>query len=730
MNRETAVEPQDRLGPLFTRGPARGRIVNRKVIPSPAVRGRAREGAPPPSPPPHRGGGNSKDPRVHAFSSESSECGPVGSDGGTASPLEWMPFPAAAVRKRFLASLLLPVLLVAGSLCAQAPEASQKTKAEVKGFSVPIEVREQYLGKSGERTVVRFSLSAPREELRKAGADRPRVFTFYIGGSVKDAGGKEVDTFRLPIEVDLTDEAAGKPLTASFLRALPAGKLTATLTLETVTGQSAGLRAITIEVPAMASEFVASDAGTGPGGLPTAAAVILESENLAPAARDGSLVKISAPKKEVPVGLIRVEAEVKPPVERVEFYLDDKKILAKNRPPYTVEVDLGTIPKRQTLKALGYDKRGNFIDVDAWAINERDSKLAVRLLDLPKKSDSGKIELKISVQSISGGVVKSVKLYADNDLLKEWTAPPYTATVSEKQIQRATLLRATAVDDEGKEFSDFKFLKGDGGFLSKIEINLVELNVSVFDKENHFVKELKKDDFEVLEDGLIQSVGSFEFAPNLPLSLGLIIDGSGSMKDAMPTVKQAALGFVSRLIGEKDQGFVIEFREAPTLLSPMTKSRADLQRAISEARAGGGTAMNDSIVMGLYQFRATPGRKALVVLTDGKDNHSWTDHDTLRRYARTAGIPIFIIGLDMSIFDMALKSKLKDLSADTGAEAFFIGKAAELDDIYKTIETELRSQYFMSYLTESKKKEDQFRTVEVRLKKPGLRAKTIRGYFP
>jgi VWFA-related protein len=162
----------------------------------------------------------------------------------------------------------------------------------------------------------------------------------------------------------------------------------------------------------------------------------------------------------------------------------------------------------------------------------------------------------------------------------------------------------------------------------------------------------------------------------------------------------------------------------------MTKSRNDLLRAVGEARAAGGTALYDSMVMGLYQFRAIPGRKALVVLTDGKDNHSWTDHDTLRRYARTAGIPIFVIGLDLSLFDMSLKSKLKELSADTGAEAFFIGKATELEAIYKTIETELRSQYFMSYLTESKKPEEQFRTIEVKLKRPGLRAKTIRGYFP
>ncbi len=214
------------------------------------------------------------------------------------------------------------------------------------------------------------------------------------------------------------------------------------------------------------------------------------------------------------------------------------------------------------------------------------------------------------------------------------------------------------------------------------------------------------------------------------MALGLVIDGSGSMDKSMPLVKQAATEFVTNLIGEKDKGFVIEFRERPSLLAPMTSRRTDLIRAIGETRAGGATAFHDSIVLGLYQFRPLAGKKALVVLTDGKDNHSSTDWPTLKRYARTAGVPIFFIGLDLGMFDMGLKSRLKELAEDTGGETFFIGKAAELPEIYRKIETEVRSQYFLSYLNESKKKDDQYRLVEVRMGKPGLRAKTIRGYFP
>jgi len=86
--------------------------------------------------------------------------------------------------------------------------------------------------------------------------------------------------------------------------------------------------------------------------------------------------------------------------------------------------------------------------------------------------------------------------------------------------------------------------------------------------------------------------------------------------------------------------------------------------------------------------------------------------------------------MHIPFLELGIKPKLKELAGDTGAEAFFIGKAAELPEIYRRIETELRSQYFVSYLTNSKKGENEFRTVTVKLSDPKLRPKTIRGYFP
>ncbi len=638
-------------------------------------------------------------------------------------------------RFTFLAPLLALSLFSGPSLSQTPPGASQKSRVEAGPVSVPLEIREQFLGRSGDKTVVRFVLSIERSDLRGAPLgvpSLPKKSSFMLAGDVMNEAGQPVESFRVPVDVDLSEQAASQPVRIAFLRPLSPGNLTIQFRLEGVAGRAVATRAVFLTVPPMSSEFHAEEAGTGAGGLPSAAAVVLESTNRPVVPKEAAtqgLIRIVPPRREVPIGLLRVETEVSPPVARVEFWLDDKRVLTRTRPPYSVEIDLGNVPKRQTLKALAFDAQGNFLDADAWAINERDARLAVRILELPK-ADSGAVELKVAVQSVAGGEVKSLKLYLDTDLVKEWTGPPYVVTVPADRLKRATLLRATATDAEGKEFSDVKMLKGEKRFISRIAVNLVELHISVFDPEGRFVRGLPKEAFTVFEDGVKQEISSFEFAEALPLSLGIVIDGSGSMKESMPLVHEAAGGFVERMLGDKDQGFVVEFRESPALLASLTKERADLVRAIQETRAEGATALYDAIVLALYQFRALPGRKAIVVLTDGDDNHSWTDYDTARRYARTAGIPIYFIGMRIPLLELGIKPKLKELAADTGGEAFFISKATELPEIYRKIETELRSQYFVSYLTNSKKGENEFRAVTVKMSDPKLRPKTIRGYFP
>jgi VWFA-related protein len=155
-----------------------------------------------------------------------------------------------------------------------------------------------------------------------------------------------------------------------------------------------------------------------------------------------------------------------------------------------------------------------------------------------------------------------------------------------------------------------------------------------------------------------------------------------------------------------------------------------LNDAVFATNASGQTALYDSVILGLYQFRATAGRKALVVISDGGDNHSWVDYDTLLRYTRTIGVPIYVIGVDIGMTEFSVRSKLKELAGDSGGEIFFTTDAKKIPEIVSKIETELRSQYVLSYRTDSTKPDGEFRTVTVACDKPEVALRTMRGYIP
>ncbi|MFY9549697.1 MAG: VWA domain-containing protein, partial [Thermoanaerobaculia bacterium] len=444
-----------------------------------------------------------------------------------------------------------------------------------------------------------------------------------------------------------------------------------------------------------------------------------------------SKLKILPPAREAPVGLLRLEAEAEPPISKVEFYLEDKLLVRRSRPPYSVEIDLGEVPRKQTVRAVGYDASGRVIDEDAFAINQGAARLAVKILPQLDPS-AGKVRVKVAVQSIAGGVAKQVDLFLDDKKLKSWAGGPgpYEVTLPMTEYTRSDYLRATAIGDDGKEANDIRFLKGSSATVESVRVDVVQLHISALDKDNRFVKGLTETDFSIQEDGRPQKVTGFEVAEKLPLTIGLVIDGSGSMEKSMPFVHEAGAELFKGLIREKDQGFVIEFREQPRMLQPLTGDSAELQRAAREPGARGATALYDSVVLGLYQFRTLQGRRALVVVTDGADNHSHVDYPTLLRYARSAGAPIYFIGVNISITDFGIRKVVNEIARESGGAVFHLSNASKIGEVTKRIEEELRSQYILAFRTDSQKPDGEYRAVSVAVAKPGVTARTIKGYIP
>jgi VWFA-related protein len=613
-------------------------------------------------------------------------------------------------------------------LTSGAPAQTKKTELKTPVGRFPLEVTAEYLGMAAGKTVVRIRLASP--ELSKAAAAKGvRTFSGELRGTFTK-GTEMVQAFRYPVSGDILD---GKAFTYSFLRPVPPGNYRVELVVADPTGHEVGKGAVDITVPEVGVAFRPDMAPAEAGTLPDAEAIVIADE-AAPrqvGETDSATpkLKLLPPPREAPVGLLRLEAEVEPPITRVAFYLGDKLLLSRTRPPFSVEIDLGNLPLKQTVRAVGYDETGRVVDEDAWAINEGAARVAVRVLPQLDPA-AGKVRIKVAVQSIAGGMAKLVELFLDEKKIGSWTHEPYVATIPYEQYTRSSFLRATAVSEDGKEANDIRMVKGSSATVEAVRVDVVQLHVSALDKSGHFVKGLSRDDFSIQEDGRKQSISGFEVADKLPLTIGLVVDGSGSMEKGMPFVHEASAELFKNLIREKDRGFVIEFRERPAFVQELTGDSNALQRASREIRAEGATALYDSIILGLYQFRTLEGRKALIVVTDGADNRSHVGYDTLLRYARSAGAPVYFIAVGIPLTDFKSRKAIGEIASESGGQVFSIGSAGKIAEVTRQIEEELRSQYVLAFRTDSQKPQGEYRAVSVAVARPGVSIRTIRGYIP
>ncbi|HEX3577044.1 MAG TPA: VWA domain-containing protein, partial [Thermoanaerobaculia bacterium] len=342
-------------------------------------------------------------------------------------------------------------------------------------------------------------------------------------------------------------------------------------------------------------------------------------------------VKIIPPRRDVAPNLFIVEVDVQPPVKRVEFWVEGKRILARNAPPYRAELDLGALPKRVEVRAVGYDAQGRYVDADAFVVNEHETPLEVKITRTV--TPDGVSHFKLSVQNPKATTIKSAVFFAGQKKLHEWNAPPYALNVAASQLKGVDFVRASVTDETNYEASDLLFLNGDR-FSEEIEVNLIELPVMVTDRAGLPVTDLKQPDFTVLEQGKPQKITSFNYASNLPIAAGVLIDHSGSMKPRMEQAKSAALEFFKKIMRPGDRAFVTGFAFDAKSASPFVTDVSSLQSQVNAIpEASGGTALYDAIVTGLYRFRTLQGRRALIILTDGEDTTSRTSYEDMLTYA-------------------------------------------------------------------------------------------------
>jgi Ca-activated chloride channel family protein len=270
---------------------------------------------------------------------------------------------------------------------------------------------------------------------------------------------------------------------------------------------------------------------------------------------------------------------------------------------------------------------------------------------------------------------------------------------------------------------------------SETEMTLV--GASVTDPLGRLVTGLERENFRVFEDGVEQEVVQFT-SEDVPVSIGVIFDMSGSMTDKIDKSRQAAVQFF-RTANPQDEFFLVNFNDRAQLISPFTASVDDLQNRLMYTGAHGLTALYDGVYLGLSQMRGAHNtKKALLILSDGGDNHSRYTDGEVRKFVREADVQIYAIGLfepdgGPTPEERAGPSLLEDLTEMTGGRVFAVQNLNELPDIATKISMELRNQYVLGYRPSDRAHDGKWRKIKVKLNPPkGLPPLSVSaksGYF-
>lgn len=438
------------------------------------------------------------------------------------------------------------------------------------------------------------------------------------------------------------------------------------------------------------------------------------------------------PTQDVVVGLWRAEVAVTGQrIVKVTFSVDGKPQLTITRPPFSAEVRLDPLPHEQVVKAAGYDREGKLVASDEVVLNQPRGAFRVDILS-PARGfhGSGKTTARAEVTVPEGRSLTEVDFSVNNEKVATRKSPPWSAQIDVPAESGVTYLTVTATLDDSTKTEAVRFLNAPK-YLDIVDVTLVELYTAVTNRHGRPVEGLSQNDFKVLEDGRPQKIQKFQQVQNLPLTVGVTIDTSGSMASSLGDAQTAATDFLTTILKPGDRCFVLSFSDQPRLLMAPTSDKSACTGALGSLRAQGATSLYDALVTSLYYFRAFRGQRALIVLSDGEDNTSHLTYRSALEFARRSGVAIYTVGLRISVLDRGVRSKLAELARETGGRSFFITGAKQLAGVYAQIEKELRTRYLITYTSDrppGKKKE--FRTIKVEVDKPGLTARTIHGYYP
>jgi Ca-activated chloride channel homolog len=443
----------------------------------------------------------------------------------------------------------------------------------------------------------------------------------------------------------------------------------------------------------------------------------------------GQTVQITDKPSGLVSGTLNVPVVGLPPVERLALFINGVQHSEAAGQVMTSQVNVGYYIRRLRLRAVGYDAQGNVVGEDDMVVNDPRPPFRVRLQGPAAWPESGTVELHANVLRPVEIGVAGVDFFVGEEKVATDDAPPYAAAVDAAKYPGAVYARVVARGTRAQEANDVFFF-GDRAHATT-DVTVQQIPVSVAGGK----APLRAQDLALFDNGVQRAVENLVPAGDQPLHVILLIDYSESMLDELPVVKTAAKQFARALLRPQDRLAVAGFNQRTFWLTGYTNDWNGVAEAVDRVKPIGETHLYDSVIEMLYEIQKTPGRHALIVLTDGVDQGSRFTLDHLVHYARYAGVPVYPVVKNRSLsrwmklgIGRLQARRLSRIAEDTGATYFIIQSERELDRVYGHIAAELRQQYQLVFHSESDVA-DQWRGLRIE-SRAGHSLRIPRGYFP
>lgn len=584
----------------------------------------------------------------------------------------------------------------------------------------------RYPTKEGSRTDVQMMLLVPRDQLSPAVVGGTEVYTVDVTGEVL-RDGKLWEKYRYRFDFPADVEVDRLPIVID--RLLRPAEYQSRIKVMDANGGAEAIVENTIDVPeifvpeAVEVVTVASTQQSAPH------------SNSLPAGGNRELVeaprlKLVPPPEEIVSGIQTFETLIEgDAIKGVEFWLDGRKLAVRRTAPFALDIDLGEVPQMRRVRAVGIDAAGKPLVGDDIHVNSGTDPFRVRIASpriAPYVSGPTRVELDVRVPESEE--LEAVELFWNERRVATLYDPPFVQTVDIPATDGVGYLRAVATLKDGSSLPvEDVVMINTPAYMEEVDVHLVELPTTVL-VGNKPTSHLTEKDFKITDDGKPVTISKFEYVKNLPLSLGMAIDTSGSMQSRMDEAQKAGAQFFQKVLRKGDKAFLLAFDAQPQVVQQWSTRLADMHAGLAKLRAEETTALYDAVIQSLYHFQGVRGQKALVLISDGKDTASKFSFDQALEYARRAAVPIYAIGLGIKSNDIDVRAKLQKLCTETGGTVYHIDRANELQRIYDDIQTELRSQYVLGFYPAPDLKAGKWRELDVKVSEG--KAKTVRGYYP